>query len=959
MQTKASRYQHDYLRAMGLAVLATAAAAGCASADATEGPGHTSPVLSPPGPVDAGIPTPESVIGHTVGQRAARYDTMVRYLHALADASPRVTLTAYARSHEGRTLYYLTITSEHNHARLDAIRADNARLADPRTVSADEAQRIADNLPGIAWLAYAIHGDELSSTDAAMQVAYQLAAGQDAHTRQLREQLVIHIDPLMNPDGRERYLGQIEQLTGTVPNTDYQSMQHSGLWSAGRGNHYLFDMNRDWLMQVHPETRGRAAAILSWNPHLLVDSHEMEALETYLFDPPREPFNLALSEKNLEWRRRFSADHAAAFDRHGWSYYTKEWYEEWYPGYSNAWASLLGAVGLLYEQAGVNSAAVKQPAGHELTYPEAVEHQYVSTMANLATLLANRKQIVADFLADRQWAVSDTGPFAETYLLPPPADRARFDRFTDLLTRQGIETSLAAEAFEAGEVVDVWGQHTDRKQFPAGTLIVRSAQPHRRLLHAALAFDPHLSPKSLLEERKELENRRDTQVYDVTAWNLSMAYGLEACWATSVPDVPTTASEPRQRPPALPTDTAPKYGYLIDGADADVYAALVRLLERECKPRVAAKPFTIHGRAYRPGAVLLRRHENPDALTDILAQVTTELTVDVRPADTALCDDGPDLGGNRFHLLQPPRVAIASQWPLESTSFGSTWYLLDQRLGLRASPINVQRLSRMDLRKYNVLILPHAWEPDRLSAVLDAGALSNIKAWVEAGGTLIAMGGSAAFLADKDRGLSAVRRRQDVLNELPAYEEARQQERNARKIDVDPAIVWGHQTPPTTQPAPEQEQVASEQDRAATVRERKPDDIDALKRQDEWLRIFSPLGAMALADLDPEHWLCFGLGERLPVLLDGPAAYLSRHPVSTPARLADQADLRLSGLIWPEARQRWAGTAYATVERLGAGQVILFATDPFFRAYYEGSGRLLLNAVVLGPGLGTKPPMPW
>lgn len=380
--------------------------------------GVSAPPFIDPADLDPSIPTPESVIGHPVGQKAVRYADLVRYLRTLADASPLVALTPYGETHEGRPLYYVTITSAANHSRLDVIKAENAKLADPRKLrDADEATRITETLPAIAWMAYAIHGDELSSTDAAMQLAYQLVAGTDEQTKRLRDELVIHIDPLMNPDGRERYLSQLAHLTGKVPNADYQAMQHRGLWSAGRGNHYLFDLNRDWLPQVHPETRGRAAAILEWNPHLVVDSHEMGALDTYLFDPPREPLNPFLSEANLNWRRRFSAEQARAFDRHGWSYYTREWYEEWYPGYTNAWSSLLGAVGVLYEQAGVNAAAIKQASGYVLTYREAVHHQLTSSLANLETLRANRREILRDYLADRRRAVSDEGTDVGIFLV--------------------------------------------------------------------------------------------------------------------------------------------------------------------------------------------------------------------------------------------------------------------------------------------------------------------------------------------------------------------------------------------------------------------------------------------------------------------------------------------------------------------------------------------------------------
>lgn len=944
-------------RIVALAVLVPASCVDAAENQAIQDRPADEP-LEPfvdPATLAANIPTPESVIGYAVGRTAVRYDDLVRYLHALADASEFATVTPYAQSHEGRTLYYLTITSADNHARLEAIKADNAKLADPRKFSGpQEAQRIIERLPAIAWLAYSIHGDELSSTDAAMQVAYQLVAGTDAATKTLRDELVIHIDPLQNPDGRERYLAQLQTLAGKVANPDYQAMQHSGLWAAGRGNHYLFDLNRDWLMQVHPETRGRAAAILSWNPQLVVDSHEMGGLDTYLFEPPREPFNVNLSQKNLVWRRRFSADQAAAFNRHGWSYYTQEWYEEWYPGYTNAWANLLGAIGILYEQASVNAALVKQATGQTLTYREAVHHHVVSSLANLESLAANRREILGDYLEDRQWAVSSDGPFSETFLLPPSADRSKRARFVDVLRRQGIEFTTSDVPVEASEVIDIWGERTDAKTAPAGTLVVSSAQPHRRLLHAILGFDPHMADTFLAEERKELENRRSSRIYDITGWNLPMAYGLEAYWAKTI--APAPADQDGSQPSSHGKfNEEASYGYLIDGHDSDVYRALIVLLDHECKPRVGSKPFTFCGQRYLPGAVLLRRHENPPQLPQVLRGIADELNLDIRSVDTALSDKGPDLGGRRFHLLHPLRVAIASQWPMATTSFGSTWFLLDHRLGLRASPINVQNLNSIDLRKYNVLVLPDVRRPKMLGGILDEDVLRKIKRWVEAGGTLIAMGGAAAFLADEDRDLSSVRLKRDVLDQLPVYEEAVGREKQARDVSVDPDLVWGAKAPTVE----EEEPTEDEDEEQAEAKPKSDVDVEALKRTDEWHRLFRPRGSILAGSINPEHWLAFGLGDKLPVLVSGSFAYMSKHPVATPVRLVHEEDLRLSGLLWPEARQRWADSAYATVERVGNGQIILFASDPFFRGYFNGSGRLLLNAIVLGPGLGASQPIPW
>jgi len=318
-----------------------------------------------------------------------------------------------------------------------------------------------------------------------------------------------------------------------------------------------------------------AREVLAWNPHLLVDSHEQSGLDTYLFDPPRDPINLNLSPKVLGWRQRFSADQARAFNRYGWSYYTKDWYSEWSPVYTNAWASMQGAVGLLYEQANVNAASVKQATGEQITYRQAVHHHIVSTLANLETLRTNRRQIIRDFLADRQWAIEEKDA-GRTFLLPPCADTSRWNRFVELLERQGIEVEYASKPFDAADVSDVWAKKIASRKFPKGTLVVRSRQPRRRMLQTLCDFDPHLSDGFL-----------------------AMAFGLEAYWAGDVSDV-----ELRREPAALAADL-PKlrkrsgYGYLIDFADSGAYSVLVRLFEEKCHPRIAIKPFKTEARQYK------------------------------------------------------------------------------------------------------------------------------------------------------------------------------------------------------------------------------------------------------------------------------------------------------------------------------------------------------------------------
>jgi len=834
-------------------------------------------------------------------------------------------------------MVHLLVTSPENHQRLDQIKADNGRLADPRKLANAEAGRmLIESHPATAIMAYSIHGDELSSTDAAMQLAYQLVAGTDDHTESLLSEVVIIIDPLQNPDGRQRRLASIEQRTGAVSGTDGQHIQHNP--ANGRTNHYRFDMNRDWVSLVSVENRARMKVVTEWNPHFMVDSHEMGPMEGYLMDPPRHPLNPLLPDRNLYWREQFGFDQAAAFDEHGWSYYAKDWNVEFAPIYTCSWTNLSGGTGLLYEQAGVNSAAYKQETGHLLTFRESVHHQLVSSLANLNTLKNNRREVLGDYFADHLAAVSRDGKLTGIFLMPPHDDRARMARFIDLLGRHHIEYRFAQESVHAAGTTDIWGNAMDVLDLPEGTLIVDSVQPLRRLAHTLLGFDTRPTREYLKIEREELENHGSSRFYDVTAWNLPMAFGLESYWVDTIADVKVDTQPPTKAEQSVEWNSKPKYGYIIDFSSAAVYDVMTRLFEQGCHMRVARKPFALHGHSYRPGAILLRGHENPNNLGQILEKLADEFEVIVRPAQTAsVGKQGPDLGGPKFVLLHAPRVALFADGMTNSA--GAVWHLLDYRLNSRISPI--ERMG--DLRKYNVLILP------------GSGSISEgVKNWVSDGGTLIAFGGAAYRIAKEKAGLSSVRRRRDVLDRLAVYREDLEREQRADAVEIDFDDLWGEGNVDQNRSEPSDgrsEELAKQPAHSG--------DLEKHKRIDEWQRIFSPSGVFLKARIDERHWLGFGLGKFLPVMVGNDNVLMSMHPTVAPVRLVAEEDLRLSGLLWSEARRRLANSSFATVEKHGRGQVILFASEPTFRGWYPGMERLFLNAVLLGPGMGTTQRMPW
>ncbi len=911
---------------------------------------------------DPAVPTLEKLLGFTPGKRIAAPAEIESVIEAFAGASPRVKVFEYAKSYEGRGLYYVAVSDPDNIARLDEIRDGWGEIADPRSIDADDADQLLAQLPSVAWMAYSIHGNETSGADAALALIYHLAAARDTEVRALLRDTVVLVDPMMNPDGRHRTSEQLAQHRGHQPNIDDQSLLHTGYWPWGRTNHYLFDLNRDWIFGVNPESRGRIAAAGSWHPLLFVDAHEMGAQDTFLFSPPRDPRNPHVPRALGAWVERFAEDQAKAFDANRWPYYTGEWNEGWYPGYSNAWAAFRGAVGMLYEQASVDEDGVRRPDGSVLTYSQAIHHQLVSSLANLSTLHENADALKRDFIDTRRTAVSPNGPYARrSFAILPDGNAGRTNRFLDLMTLQGIEVYRLTQPLMT-RATDPLGR-SDSRRLPAGTLIVPNRQPEANLIATLLEFDPRMPEDTLQKERRELLVKGESRLYDVTAWNITMMYGLEALeLPIGLPPQVEPATADHRKPATV---DGKALAYVFDGRDDRSVAAAARLATRGVTVRVAERAFALDGKDFARGSVIATGFDNrdPAALARAINAVSTQLEIGVSAIESGWGPgDAPDLGGGYFQPLAAPSVAVIARGGIAPYDYGNVWKLLDQDIGIRHSQIDEALLEETDLRRYNVIVLPDRWQGE-----LDQASLGRLNDWVAAGGTLVAIGDSAAQLAAPEKGLDAVRVLPEALDELQTFELAVLREAMARHIPRYSDFVWSHGV------AMDYRYPWSSDDDSPEVEE--------LEKRDEWLAIFMPQGAFVAARVDNEHWLSFGTPAILPVLYGDAPVLFSAPPAETAVRLGvyreartgeddDQEavrragwlampddlelDLRMSGLLWPEAAQRMANGAYLVREAKGEGQVILFASPPSFRGATLGTIRLLANAIVYGPGFGSS-----
>ncbi len=902
---------------------------------------------------DPAVPTPDSVLGQTHGSRLSHPAEIVRAFELYAEHSDRMTLTRFGQSHEGRPLVYAVVTSPENQARIDEIRRGHARLADPRGASQAELDELRQSLPPVAWMGYSIHGDELSGADAAVALGYHLAACKDEEVSALLDDLVVVIDPCMNPDGRERIISMVELSAGYTPNLDYASMQ-LGRWPHGRGNHYLFDMNRDWMAGSQPETRARWKAVLEWNPQLFVDAHEMSGLDTFLFYPQANPINPAFSDQHIYWQDIFADEAGSDFDRQGWGYYTREWADGWAPFYSDAWGSLVGAIGILYEQARTDGFQLRRASGEILTYREAVHHQLTASVANLNSLRRHAPDVMASYVANKLKNISAETPGNDKVLvIRSDGNRDRLRRLQRTLEGQGIEYGVATSAIQLTEVTGARGEAAASMELPAGSWVIPARQPQRQLVRAFFDFDQRIDLETLKKEREELERRDSSKMYDITGWSLPHAFDLEAYWGVSG-ELELAAAEPVRQEGGVtgpePNDY-PTYGWIVDGRDDSAVAFAARAMELGLQINLGDKPFDDHDasgevRTWSRGSILVRRHENqgePGAIEERVARAARESgATATRVLSGRAPGEGPDLGGRHFHLLSRPRIALLANSPIASDRYGHLWHHLDVELGVPFSILDAQGLSGTDLRRYNVLVLP----PGGTSSII-AEMKGELSDWVASGGTLIGVAGSAAALTSGRGGMSRVSLRRNALEELEDYALAVERERASRHIVIDEELVWDG-TPTPAEDIGEAEAGETPSDDSGD-----PEDLDA------WRRRFSPSGANLLATIDDESWLTSGSGDVMPVALSGSNVLLAKPPVSTAVRFSDALHLRLAGLLWPEARERIADSAYLTRERWGSGQVILFAGMPAFRGYHQATARLFSNAVIFGPGMGSSQPSDW
>ena len=905
------------------------------------------------------IPTidhPNKFLDFNYGDRVANHSQISNAILQWSEQSNKIKVIEYAKSHEGRPLYVAFISSSENLNNLDEIKNQITKLSDPRITSNAEANSIIENIPAVAWMAYSIHGNETSGADAALGIIYHLISSTDLEITNMLEDMVVIIDPMMNPDGRDRFAKSLEQYRGTAPNFDDQSLIHTGDWPYGRTNHYYFDLNRDWFYLTQPETQGRVKLINQWRPQILVDGHEMGAQDTFMTGPPREPINKNIDRDLIKWGNVFAQDQAEAFDKKNWRFYTGEWHEDLYPGYS-FYVQFRGSLGILYEQSRMAEDGVRRPEGTIQSYKESVHHQFVSTLANLKTLEVNSKAMYQDYWEARKYNVSKNSKYAnQSYVILPTKNNGRLNALAEKLQAQDIELFTNERSIIVKSATTQSGENITNYVVPEGSLVIPNQQPEAPLISAILEFDADIDKSVLIEERQEILRDGSSIMYDTTAFNFSMMFGLKAI---TVDEKISNNLNKWVKGSSQSEISKDSIIWATDGEDDRSVAFAARLMEQNIQVRIIDKKSFLSGHELSRGSVAVLQMDNPNIndLSSKISQIGSDLEISIVSIESGFGPELlPDWGGRHFRLLEKPQVAILGHSSFNSYDVGVSWWSLDHHLGIRHSLLNGSFAGYADLRRYNVIIMPSGYLE---MSDYEVNALND---WIKQGGTLIAHNNSSRFIASNET-LGGVMQLQDVLDKSNDYNFDLLREIYALNDDLNKeAVLKNTLDLEINYPWELNETNYSE---------------DELKNRDKWQSIFMPSGAFVAGRTDQKHWLTFGTPETLPLLYGNYPILMTDENAEAPIRIGELVDnpdinefrsinwstlpagkdikVRMSGLIWPEAAQRIANSAYLTRERVGKGQIILFAGEPNFRGSTRGTNRVWLNAIVYGPGLGTSP----
>lgn len=819
--------------------------------------------------VFAQTPSPEQFLGYKPGERFTPHYRILAYFEAAARANPQnIQLRYYGDSYEGRPLVLAFVSAPENLQRLDSIRINNLRLARLADGSPNKAEAKA-----IIWMSYNVHGNEPSPSEAAMVTLYKLTADQSDSVRKVLSNTVIIIDPCVNPDGRDRYTNWYNSVAALRPDPDPYTREHNEPWPGGRTNHYNFDLNRDWAWQTQQESRLRVKEYLQWMPHVHVDFHEQFFNSPYFFAPAAEPFHEVITPWQLEFQTEIGKNNARYFDKNGWLYFTREQFDLFYPSYGDTYPTYNGAIGMTYEQAGHSRAglAVKTADGDTLRLADRILHHVTTGLSTVEATAGKAARVVEEFADYFEKAMNGhMGEYAAYVIKHSPRNAQKLELLKELLTLNGVSFGYGKQGGASG--LSYFSGKEEKFQIDNADIVIDARQPRAAMV------------KVLMEPRTKL---RDSVTYDITAWALPYAYGLDAFACRVRPNYST--AEPAQPSfPALPD----AYAYAVNWTSKRSAALLGRLLRLGVRVRCAQEPFTLGGQHFERGTLIIPRASNQyiaGGLPALLSKINAEEKIPVYPLHSGFAEKGYDIGSEKMKSLRRTKVGLLTGDQFVATSVGEIWHFFEQELHYPVSMINHQDLNQVNWNELDVLIVAN----NNAALFSDKKKNDKLREWVNNGGTLIAI--------------------ENAVSQLAAAE-------------------WG------IKPKKSEDSTDGKKDPYALLKkyaDRERDGVSA-----------GIPGAIYRAELDNTHPLAFGYGNHYYTLKTGDKIYDYFGSEGWNVGVLKK-DNFVSGFTGSSLKPHLTDGLLIGVQPIGRGEVVYFADDPLFRSFWENGKLMFCNAVFL------------
>lgn len=837
------------------------------------------------------ITSPEKFLGYELGESFTGYAHIVAYYKELAEQSPRVLYTEYGKTYEDRPLISLVISSEENIKNIDQVQETHLKLLN---ASSSEAQSILENQPVFTSFSYNIHGNEASSSEAAMQVAYRMAAATDSETLDVLKKSVIIMYICINPDGRDRYVYWYKSMKRIKrPGVEPKDLEHFEGWPGGRTNHYWFDLNRDWIWGVHPESRGHTGEYQKWMPQVHVDYHEQGYNSNYFTMPGTTPRNKLLPDSYESWSKVFGDANVDQFDKHQINYFTRDAFDFFYPGYGSSWPSVMGAIGMLTEQGGHSAGGriVETNDGYKLTLRQRIFDHYTTSIATIKASAGNR-QALLKYSYDA-WKPANSKTSTKAYFF---SDQDMYaNEVVNVLKRNGVKVYQADNNFQVASAKDYRTGSVSKKTLSKGTFIVPTNQSRALFIN------------SIMERNMAIE---DSVMYDMASWSAPLAYNLDA-WSTngSFSTDMTEVSE-MLAPIGEVINPNARYAYVIDWSQRDAPKALAKLWAKKYNVRSAEEPFSDGSMSFSSGSLIVlkgRNREKAESIDSDMQSIAKEAGVKITGFNSGRMLSGQDLANSSNRPVKQPRIAMMVDPPFSSYTGGQIYFLFDWITELPIERIRTTALEQtslpkqgfrfggVDLKDYDVLILPGGG--GTLKALFEEKQQEEIKAWVQNGGTLIATESAAEFFTKKNSKITEV--------EMKKSPKDSSEERSYLKY-ADREDYFGKRRVP---------------------------------------------GSAMNSIIDTTNPLAFGLKANLYTLKFGNNVLKPSDKFQTVGYYhKDTSKLLVAGYASNENLDHIAGQAFAGVANLGQGKIVYLVENTQYRMFWLGPSRMMQNAVMILPG---------